>query len=404
MPLVYSSLRGALSSLATLTVLSTLSACAVPPRLDAVPKSQTEEAQIAGIPRARVWLDGDLSGFINSVILDSQREAEALHEAGKATDPMPPANLLAISGGGDAGAFTVGILLGWTARGDRPEFKAVTGVSTGALIAPFAFLGPHYDDVLRTVATTATPNNIVHKRNPLVGITSDGMASSEPLAKLLEKYVTAETLAAIAREYKRGRALEIGTTDLDAGRQVTWNMGEIASSNSPNALELFRKIMIASASIPGLVPPVLIDVDVGDKRYQEMHVDGGVINQVFLYPTLFLTELQRATGQPLNRDLHTYVIRNQRLEPEWSDTKRRTIAIATRAIWTLVQTQGINDVVRLSQIAERDKVDFNVAYIGADFDTTHTEQFDTAYMKKLYDYGYNLAFTGTLWHKALPNP
>jgi hypothetical protein len=120
-----------------------LSACTTLPRLEAVPKSQTEEAQIAGIPRARVWLDRDLAPFIDSVIRDSERETEALHKAGKETDPMPPANLLAISGGGDAGAFTVGILSGWTARGDRPEFRVVTGVSTGALIAPFAFLGPN---------------------------------------------------------------------------------------------------------------------------------------------------------------------------------------------------------------------------------------------------------------------
>jgi predicted acylesterase/phospholipase RssA len=381
-----------------------LSACTTLPRLEAVPKSQTEEAQIAGIPRARVWLDRDLAPFIDSVIRDSERETEALHKAGKETDPMPPANLLAISGGGDAGAFTVGILSGWTARGDRPEFRVVTGVSTGALIAPFAFLGPNYDDVLRTVATTASPKNIVRKRNSLVGLTRDGMGSSEPLAKLVERYVTADTLAAIAREYARGRALEIGTTDLDAGRQVTWNMGEIASSNAPNALELFRKVMIASASIPGLVSPVLIDVEVGNKRYQEMHVDGGVINQVFLYPALFLARLQQATGQPLDREIHSYVIRNERLEPEWSNTKRRTFAIASRAIWTLVQTQGIGDVVRLAQIAERDKTDFNLAYIGADFDTAHPEQFDTAYMRQLYEYGYGLALAGTLWHNTLPDP
>jgi predicted acylesterase/phospholipase RssA len=403
MPIHPCSGRG-LSRAATLVLLSVISACATLPRLDAVPKSQTEEAQIAGIPRARVWLDHDLAPFIDSVIRDSERETEALHKAGKVTDPMPPANLLAISGGGDSGAFTVGILSGWTARGDRPEFRVVTGVSTGALIAPFAFLGSNYDDVLRTVATSATPDNIVRRRNALVGLTKDGMASSEPLAKLVDKYVTAETLAAIAREYARGRVLEIGTTDLDAGRQVTWNMGEIASSGSPNALELFRKVMIASASIPGLVSPALIDVEVGDKRYQEMHVDGGVINQVFLYPALFLARLQQATGQPLDREIHSYVIRNERLEPEWSNTKRRTFAIATRAIWTLVQTQGIGDVVRLAQIAERDKTDFNLAYIGADFDTEHPEQFDTAYMRKLYEYGYGLAFSGTLWHKTLPDP
>ncbi len=380
-----------------------LSACTVLPRLDAVPEGQTEEANIPGIPYARVWLDHDLTPFIGAVIRDSQRELDALRAAGDKTDPMPPANLLAISGGGDGGAFATGILSGWTARGDRPEFKVVTGVSAGALIAPFAFLGSRYDDVLRTVTAAAGPNNIVRRRNRLVGLVSDGMASSAPLARLVAEYVTPELLAAVAHEYGRGRVLEIGTTDLDAARQVTWNMGEIASSDSPDALELFRKVMIASASIPGLVSPVLIDVEAGGRRYQEMHIDGGVISQVFLYPSLFLSELQRATGQQLNREIHSYVIRNERLEPDWSETKRRTFAIASRAIGALVQRQGINDVVRLYRIAERDKVDFNLASIGAEFDMSHAEQFDSAFMKRLYDYGYGLAITGNLWRKVPPS-
>ena len=124
----------------------------------------------------------------------------------------------------------------------------------------------------------------------------------------------------------------------------------------------------------------------------------------FCIPPCSLRGSNKPTGQPLDREIHSYVIRNERLEPEWSDTKRRTFAIASRAIWTLVQTQGIGDVVRLAQIAERDKTDFNLAYIGADFDAAHPEQFDTAYMRQLYEYGYGLALAGTLWHKTLPDP
>jgi predicted acylesterase/phospholipase RssA len=228
------------------------------------------------------------------------------------------------------------------------------------------------------------------------------MSSSEPLSKLIAKYVTPDVLAAIAREYARGRALEIGTTDLDAARQVTWNMGEIASSKSPGALELFRKIMLASASIPGVVSPVLIDVEVGGKRYQEMHVDGAVISQVFLYPASFMAELQRATGEPLKRDIHSYVIRNGRLAPDWSNTRRRTLSIGARAIRTVVQIQGINDVHRLYEIAKQDRADFNLAYIGPDFDAPHAGDFDTNYMKSLFEYGYGLAINESEWHKAPP--
>jgi len=379
-----------------------LSACAALPRLEAVPPELTERAAIQGIADARVWLDRDLGPFIQSVIQDSNREVEALRSAGEPTDHLPPVYVLAISGGGDAGAFAAGILCGCTARGDRLQFKVVTGTSVGALIAPFAFLGPQYNDVLRNLATAIGPADVLGERNTLAGLMSDGMASTEPLSRLVAKYVTPDVLAAVAREFGRGRVLQIATTNLDAGRHVIWNMGAIASSGAPNALDLFRRIMVASTSIPGAVSPVMIDVDVDGKRFQEMHVDGGVISQVFLYPSPFLAELEKATGRPLDREIHMYVIRNGRLQPDWSDTDRRTLAITGRAINVLVQAQGINDVHRLYEIARHDAVDFNLAYIGPEFAHTHPEEFDTAYMNALYDYAYGLGSTGHAWHNSPP--
>ena len=213
-----------------------LHACGSLPRLDAVPPALTERAAISGIPNSRYWLDRDLGPFIQDAIQDTKRENEALAEAGKPVAPLPPAYLLAISGGGDAAAFAAGILAGWNTHGDRPEFKVVTGISAGALIAPFAFLGPQYDDVVRSVATSIGPKDIFHPRNRLKGLASDGMADSRPLAQLVARYITPEILAAIAREYGKGRVLQIGTTDLDAGRAVTWSMGAIAASGAPGAL------------------------------------------------------------------------------------------------------------------------------------------------------------------------
>jgi hypothetical protein len=380
-----------------------LQACSSLPRLDAVPPALTEKAVIPGIPDARYWLDRDLAPFIQSVIQDDKREREALARAGeRTTDPLPPASVLAISGGSDAGALAVGILAGWTANGTRPKFRVVTGISTGALIAPFAFLGPRYDDVIRNVFTSVRSEDIFHRRNMLIGLTSDGMADSGPLSRLVATYVTPEILTAVAEEYAKGRALEIGTTDLDSGRPVTWNMGAIAASDAPGALELFRKVMIASTSIPGEVSPVMIDVDVDGRHFQEMHVDGGVITQVFLYPSRILMEIQRATGRPYRREIHAYVIRNGKLEPEWSDTERHTLSIGARAISALVQTEGISDLHRIYQTAQRDGVDFNLAYIGSDFNYPHKETFDPEYMKRLYDYAYRLSVKGYPWHKAPP--
>jgi hypothetical protein len=388
---------------ATLVVAVLLQACGSLPRLDAVPPALTESAAIPGIPEARYWLDRDLALFIQSVIQDDRREREGLARSGKSTsDPLPPASLLAISGGSDAGAFAAGILVGWTAYGNRPEFKVVTGISAGALIAPFAFLGPRYDDLLRRAFTSIRSEDIFHRRNMLVGLASDGMADSEPLSRLVAEYITPQILAQVAEEYAKGRVLEIGTTDLDAGRPVTWNMGAIAASDAPGALELFRKIMIASTSIPGEVSPVMIDVDVDGKHFQEMHVDGGVISQVFLYPPRILAEMHRATGRPYRRELHAYVIRNGRLEPEWSDTERHTVSIGERAIDALIQTQGINDLQRIYQTAQRDGVDFNLAYIGSDFNHPHKETFDPEYMQRLFDYAYGLSIKGYPWRKAPP--
>jgi predicted acylesterase/phospholipase RssA len=230
------------------------------------------------------------------------------------------------------------------------------------------------------------------------------MASSAPLADLLEKYITSETLSAIAAEYAKGRALQIGTTDIDSGRQVTWNMGEIASNGSPQALALFRKVVLASASIPGVVSPVMIDVEVDGKRYEEMHVDGGVVSQVFFYPSSFFSEMRRASGgDHLDREFHTYVIRNGYLRPVWNNTRRRTLDIGGRAIRSLIQNQGVNDVHRLYEIAMLDKADFNLAYIGEDFTVPRLQQFDSVFVKQLFDYGFQLAREGRQWHKAPPD-
>ena len=190
---------------------------------------------------------------------------------------------LALSGGGDEGAFGAGVLCGWTAHGDRPQFKLVTGISTGALIAPFAFLGSSYDDTLRYLYTGITSKDIFRMKSLLTVLWRDAIADTKPLAKKLDQYVDEAMLAAVAAEHKKGRRLIIGTTQLDAQRLVLWNMGAIASSGDPEAIKLFRKILLTSASIPGAFPPQYIRVEAGGKRYEEMHVDGGTTAEVVLY-------------------------------------------------------------------------------------------------------------------------
>ena len=312
---------------------------------------------------------------------------------------LPPANLLALSGGSDDGAFGAGLLVGWTEAGTRPEFKLVSGVSTGSLIAPFAFLGSAYDPQLRAVYTAVQPADIFEKRSLLTAVFNESFADTTPLFRLISRYVDEAMMAAIAREYSKGRLLLIGTTNLDVERPVIWNIGAIAASGRPGAIELVRKILLASAAVPGLFPPVLIDVDAGGQRFQEMHVDGGAVAQMFLYPPTprFQAEVKR-----LVRERHAFLIRQLAARPRWASVERNLFSITGRAINTMIHYSGYNDVLRIYTTTQRDGVDFNLAYIGSDFNVEHKVPFDQAYMRALFDYGYQRARAGYSWRKAPP--
>ena len=394
--------------LATLVFAATLGACTSPTREPAVPAALTDQASIlGGLTDARYFADTQITALTQEAYAALDRERAQLRPAVVAgrvpasAGRLPPANFLAVSGGGDNGAFGAGLLIGWTERGDRPPFKLVTGVSTGALIAPFAFLGPSYDGVLRHVYTEVDQADIFKSRSMLTGLFKDALADTTPLFQLISRYVNEQMLAAIGTEYQKGRLLLIGTTDLDAQRPVIWNIGAIAASGRPGALELFRKILLASAAIPAAFPPVLVDVVADGKPYQEMHVDGGAVAQTFLYPPSLTAGVNLRSG-PLARERHAYIIRNGRLDPEWSSIDRRTLSIAGRAIDTMIHYSGQNDVYRLQTTSARDGVDFNLAYIGRDFTVEHTEQFDQTYMRALFEYGRAQIKNGTAWKKSSP--
>jgi hypothetical protein len=362
-----------------------------------VPRGDTERALPLGIANARFYPDSNPQRFIDEGNEALKREIAALPPG---TNPrhLPPAHFLAVSGGGDNGAFGAGLLNGWTDTGKRPQFKGVTGVSTGALIAPFAFLGPDYDGVLREVYTNTNAESIYRPRGLSAALFDDAMADTTPLAQVIAKHADQKLIEAIGAEYRKGRLLLIGTTDLDAQRPVIWNIGAIAASGHPQALNLVRQILRASAAIPGAFQPILIDVELDGKKYQEMHVDGGAIAQMFLYPP---SVKLREVG--VRRERHAYLIRNARLDPDYAMSERRTLTIAGRAINTMLAASGHNDVLRIYAISRRDGVDYNLAYIGSDFDGPKKEgEFDQRYMRALYEYGLRQGRAGPVWHKEPP--
>jgi predicted acylesterase/phospholipase RssA len=350
------------------------------------------------MPGVRYWVGKELEPFVRDMLEARKREALTL---GVAEDQMPPSSLLAVSGGGDKGAFGAGLLCAWSESGTRPMFKAVTGISTGALIAPFAFLGPEYDHVLRTVYTSLRPEDIAVHRNVLAAIANDAMADNRPLWDQISRYADETLLQRVAAEHAKGRILLIGTTNLDARQPIIWNMGKIAASGAPGALDLFRSILLASAAIPGAFPPMMIDVEADGKRYQEMHVDGGASAQVFIYPARMRT-VAAEMGQAMQRDMTLYVIRNSRLEADWEPVQRRTINIAGPAIGSLIHTQGLGDLNRIYIQAQRDGLDFNLAFIDSDFTVPHTTDFDPVWMKALFDYGAQQTRNGYPWKKFPP--
>jgi len=293
-------------------------------------------------------------------------------------------------------------MVGWTESGHRPSFDLVTGISAGALIAPFAFLGPDYDARLRALFTDVAPSDLLRFNSRAIAVLfGEALADTTPLYRLIERQADEAMLAAIAREYRRGRLLLIGTTNLDLQRPVVWNIGAIAASGHPQALALFRSILLASASIPGAFPPVLIDVEHDGRRFQEMHVDGGAAAQVFFSPPQL--ELRLAVGDAAGRRQRVvWVVRNGRMDAEASSVNRGLFSIAARSLATLLHYSGVNDIHRIHLAAQRDGLEFRLAAIGADFRAPRREPFDPAFMRALFDYGQAAGRDGRIWLDAPP--
>jgi predicted acylesterase/phospholipase RssA len=384
-------------TLVALGLLVALASCSSVPERNPVPPERTTQAGIPDIPEARFWGD-EWPAWTQKIFAANTDEEMRQQFSGIYGKPH---NYLAISGGGANGAFGAGLLIGWSETGERPEFTMVTGISTGALTAPFAFLGSAYDDELRMVYTTTTTKDIVKKRNLIAAAFSDSIADTTPLQKLIAKYIDAEIVDAIAREHNRGRRLFIGTENLDAGRSVIWNIGAIAASDNPHKVELIRDVLRASAAIPVAFPPVIISVETEGNRYDEMHVDGGTGSQVFVYPAAAdwksVTRKLKVHGTP-----QVYVIRNSFLDPNYQGMNRSIIPIASRTIDSLIRTQGIGDLYQIYTLCKRDGNDFNLAYIPSDFNEEPSEGFDPIYMGKLFELGYQMALEGYPWKNTPP--
>jgi hypothetical protein len=269
----------------------------------------------------------------------------------------------------------------------------VTGVSIGALIAPFAFLGPQYDEEIRKNFTTITAADIFEDR-----MSRDSLFDYWPLKRNIEQRVTPKLLAEIAAEHARGRRLFIVTTNLDTGRRVVWNMGAIAARGDDKALKLFRDILLASCAIPGFFSPVSIDVEANGKPIQEMHSDGTLTAPFFVVPESMLSA-SSTSRLPISE---LYVIVNSKLGPEFGMAPRSIPGVLGRSIAVALTSALHTQVLIIHAGAQRHRIALRIAHVDPSFNFPSRGVFDGKYMQALYEFGVAAGKKGTAFGDAMP--
>jgi predicted acylesterase/phospholipase RssA len=386
-------------ALMLLTAFALTGCAATIPRNGITSAKVAEAAEIPGMPGVRFWGD--------------EVPTDPIAEIRRRTKHMPPIashaktmngrkiiDTLALSGGGSDGAFGAGVLAGWTKRGDRPEFQVVTGVSAGAIIAPFAYLGPSEDKKLHAIWTQYKQDQVVTPEilSGLFG--GPALASTAPLQNLIAHYVDRRFLDRIAAQYKRGRVLLVLTTNLDAQRPVVWNMGEIALNRSEQATELFRKVILASAAIPAAFPPVKIEVEADGRMYDELHVDGGTTREVFVSPVEApLKAFDVLYDRPPIR--RYFIIKNGKATPDQEVVTPTTLQIAGRSISTLIKSQNMGEVYHIYRVALDGGADFNFLAVPPSFNYKTKEIYDPKYQAALYAEGVKVG-RKDIWMKHPP--
>ena len=345
-------------------------------------ENEAERASITGFGEIRSYLD-----------VRPDEAPRDLHDWAPETK-RNSTNALMISGGGAGGAFSVGVLSAWSAAKTRPDFDVVTGVSTGALIAPFAFLGPAYDNTLVHLYTSGVAENLTRSKRP-GGLFGTSLLRADPLTQMVERFITPAVFEQIAAEHRKGRRLLVLTTNLDTQRATVWNMGAIANSGHPDALKLFRDVLVASASIPGVYPAVMIKAESGGRQFEEMHSDGGSASQVLTIPQMFLTSAKRLVNK--RQSANFYVIVNNALMPEFAKTPDKTLPVIARAYSIVIKSQTQSALTALYNYSRLTNAGFHLASIDAQVPYSMFDPFNTAYMRAVYNLGYAEFAAGTLW-------
>jgi predicted acylesterase/phospholipase RssA len=360
---------------------------------------------INGMSDIRSDIDNPDSIVIQKSLIDSFKE-EGKNDYSANALGIKTYPVLAISAGGPNGAYGAGFLTGWSKEGSRPPFKVITGVSSGAIIACCAFLGKDYDEQLEKFFTTMSTKDIM-KKNNFFGILFGGsFMSSTPLVKKISAIVDEKLITRVAEEHRRGRRLFIGTVNLDAQEFVVWNMGALACKGGPDSVKMFRKILLASTAMPMMFPPIYFKVaSATGELYDEMHVDGGVMREVFYIDQLTknMVGAAKVSGVDLSKYRpQIYILITSYMSPNRQLMKDNLVDIGGRSFSTLEAAVYNGDIYRLFAFAQKKNLDFNLAYIPDDFKPHPKEVFDKKEMQRLFKRGYDDAVNGYKWHKTPP--
>ena len=372
---------------------------------NAVPIDFSGKVTVPGMPDIRSDINNPDPVDIQKSLIDSFKE-EAKFDYPTNVLGIKIYPVLAVSAGGPNGAYGAGFLKGWSKEGSRPNFKIITGVSSGAIIACCAFLGKDYDDLLEKFFTTTSTKDIMRKNNFFGILFGNSFMSSAPLAKKISAIVDEKLIAKVAEEHRRGRRLFIGTVNLDAQEFIVWDMGALACKGGPDSVKMFQKILLASTAMPMAFPPIYFKVSSATgELYDEMHVDGGAMREVFYIEQLTKNMAAAAKVSGINLSKYKpqiYILSTSRMSPNRQQIKNNLIDIGTRSFNTLEAAAYNGDIYRIFVFAKTRGLDFNLAYIPDDFKPHPKEAFDTKEMQRLFSCGYDDAINGYKWHKTPP--
>lgn len=333
-------------------------------------------------------------------------QAEALRRR-PTPEQLARRSVLCLSGGGAYGAYTAGVLCGWTAHGDRPgtngrpNFEVVTGISTGALIAPLAFLGPQYDDQIRRFYTTIERKDVYTLR-PVRGLFNLALADNAPLARLVDHVLTPQVVAEIAAEHQKGRRLYVGTTELESKRFVFWDLGAIAARGRPDDRELIKKLLLGSSAIPGFFPPSQIPVTVDGRPFIEEHGDGGTSVSIFFRPPYVAPEARTPEALDL-AGVDLYMIVAGKLFADATPLKQRSLLIASSSVSSVIYAQTRGDLQRLYLMSLVTGMNYRLAAIPGDLPApVSSTAFERVTMTHLFNEGFNVAAAGAAWRATPP--